>query len=120
MVDVVSRRCEEADCRRRPLYGHEGEKGRFCSFHKVKIFFFPVCVCTISFNTVVFGRALSRSLYIHNITAGAQDATFIFARPWISPNFCCTRRRADPTELSGGMVCTSMWCVLQGTLLVWR
>lgn len=35
MVDVVSRRCEEADCRRRPLYGHEGEKGRFCSYHKV-------------------------------------------------------------------------------------
>lgn len=34
MVDVVSRRCEEADCRRRPLYGHEGEKGRFCSYHK--------------------------------------------------------------------------------------
>lgn len=35
MVDVVSRRCEEAECRRRPLYGHEGEKGRFCSYHKV-------------------------------------------------------------------------------------
>ncbi|CAM9772638.1 unnamed protein product, partial [Ectocarpus fasciculatus] len=34
MVDVVSRRCEETDCRRRPLYGHEGEKGRFCSYHK--------------------------------------------------------------------------------------
>lgn len=35
MVDVVSRRCEEPECRRRPLYGHEGEKGRFCSYHKV-------------------------------------------------------------------------------------
>lgn len=39
MVDVVSRRCEETDCRRRPLYGHEGEKGRFCSYHKVMIQF---------------------------------------------------------------------------------
>ena len=36
MVDVVSRRCEEAECRRRPLYGHEGEKGRFCSYHKAR------------------------------------------------------------------------------------
>lgn len=36
MVDVVSRRCEEPECRRRPLYGHEGEKGRFCSYHKVR------------------------------------------------------------------------------------
>lgn len=40
MVDVVSRRCEEAECRRRPLYGHEGQKGRFCSYHKASYLVF--------------------------------------------------------------------------------
>ena len=44
MVDVVSRRCEEADCRRRPLYGHEGEKGRFCSYHKASDILLLLCI----------------------------------------------------------------------------
>ena len=35
MVDVKNRRCEHAECRRQPIFGMSGEKGRFCSQHKL-------------------------------------------------------------------------------------
>lgn len=60
MVDVVSRRCEETDCRRRPLYGHEGEKGRFCSYHKVRTKHQPLL--SAAMHTVVHEFCMS-SLY---------------------------------------------------------
>lgn len=34
MVDVVNKRCQHVGCKKRPVFGFEGEKGRFCSLHR--------------------------------------------------------------------------------------
>lgn len=34
MVDVVNKRCQHPGCKKRPVFGFEGEKGRFCSLHR--------------------------------------------------------------------------------------
>ena len=35
MVDIVSRRCQDPSCMRRPLYNYIGLRSMFCSKHKL-------------------------------------------------------------------------------------
>ena len=39
MVDVVNKRCQHPGCKKRPVFGFEGEKGRFCSLHRSGVSF---------------------------------------------------------------------------------
>lgn len=41
MVDVVNKRCQHPGCKKRPVFGFEGEKGRFCSLHRSGVSFVP-------------------------------------------------------------------------------
>lgn len=36
MIDVRSRRCAAADCKRQPSYGFEGKRACFCAAHKAQ------------------------------------------------------------------------------------
>jgi len=35
MVDVKNKRCEDGKCMKRPLFGFDGEKARFCKSHRL-------------------------------------------------------------------------------------
>lgn len=44
MVDVVNKRCQHTGCKKRPVFGFEGEKGRFCSLHRSGVRIDGVCM----------------------------------------------------------------------------
>ena len=35
MVDVKNKRCEDEKCMKRPLFGFDGAKARFCKSHRL-------------------------------------------------------------------------------------
>lgn len=92
MVDVVNKRCQHPGCKKRPVFGFEGEKGRFCSLHRSGVSFVPkkLLVLYVLYQLVpvrVGLRVLPYVRILHYISYSTQEHFCIFPRTLVMDDF---------------------------------